>query len=515
MDTPELRESASEKPRSDRPVTEITRANLVRHSPTEQQLSARGAPDDSRFDEIVKKLAPLRIEEVLGGLRGFLGKLVMVLAPSFFGLLRLLRIRKFRLPFTSIRIITRFDDVQEVLARDDIFRTPFGAKAAVLGWKPPFLLDQQDGPDYRGVKKDVEQHFEAVLGDLQRVVKRNDLATIKKISFDVANEILDRHIGQQQTADIDVIRELVLRVPTRVCQHYYGMTSLATLSADELREFEDCFVTVSAFMFGDGSEPEANKPSELGRRAIQAAVIIRARIRLAIERAWLDRASSAQRDDVLFRMVCDDTKEAGGTNRRFDDARMTSYLFAMMLGFIPTNLMANGNMLEMLFGRLRRSPLKTATQAARDGDDDLLRRCLFEAMRFRPLNPGPWRKANRAFQLAVDTRWPKKVERDWTILASTQSAMFDSRRVLKPRRFNPERSPYVYMLYGYGLHRCIGKPIADVQITQTMKALLRRPKLRPTGWRAWIGWRAKVKRAASFPFRMKLRYDAGGPAVAP
>ena len=118
-------------------------------------------------------------------------------------------------------------------------------------------------------------------------------------------------------------------------------------------------------------------------------------------------------------MVIDDTKEDGGAKRRFDDARMTSYLFAMMLGFIPTNLMANGNMLEMLYGRLRRSGLKAATQAARDGDDDLLRRCLFEAMRFRPLNPGPWRKAKRAFQLAVDTRWPKKVEGGWTILAST------------------------------------------------------------------------------------------------
>ena len=509
MDTPELHESAFDRTRSERPANEITRATLVRHPPTERELSARGAPDDSRLRKDVEKFAPLRIENVLGGWRGFLGKLVMVLAPSFFGLLRLLRIRKLRLPFTSIRIITRFDDVQEVLARDDIFRTPFGAKAAVLGWKPPFLLDQQDGPDYRGVKKDVEQHFEAVLGDLQRVVKRDDLGTIKKISFDVANEILDKHIGQQPTADIDVIRELVLRVPTRVCQRYFGMTSLATLSADELREFEDCFVTVSAFMFGDGSEPEADKPSKLGLRAIQAAVIVRARISEAIKRAWEDRANSANRDDVLFRMVIDDTKEDGGAKRRFDDARMTSYLFAMMLGFIPTNLMANGNMLEMLYGRLRRSGLKTATQAARDGDDDLLRRCLFEAMRFRPLNPGPWRKANLDFQLAVDTRWPKKVERGWTILASTQSAMFDSRRVLKPRRFNPDRSPYVYMLYGYGLHRCIGKPIADVQITQTMKALLRRPNLRAPGWRA------KVKRVSSFPFRMVLRYDADGAGASP
>ena len=44
------------------------------------------------------------------------------------------------------------------------------------------------------------------------------------------------------------------------------------------------------------------------------------------------------------------------------------------------------------------------------------------------------------------------------------------------------------MPYGYGLHRCIGKPIADVQITQTMKALLRRPNLR-----ALVG-ELKVKR---------------------
>ena len=509
VDSLEPREWEGEGLRREYADLEITRAKLAPIGPSERELSRLGAPDDSVFDERLKDLdRPLKIEQVFSGLRGHVAKrLVYLWRPIFFVLRPFFRVVS--IPFLKLSLITRFDEVQEVLARDDIFRTPFRAKAARLNWAPPFLLDQQYGADYRAVKEDVQRLFAAVNTDVRQMFKRTDLEDFARWAFEYANEILDKKISGKATAEIDAIRELVCRVPTRVCQKYYGVTSLAKLSEDELREYEDCFITVSSYLFGSAAEPtEEFGPDKQTRRVMQAAVIIRAKIHEAIEQAWKDRANHVQRDDVLFRMILDDTKEpdpAGGEKRRFDDARMTSYVFGMMLGCIPTTLMANGNMLEILFSRRPDKELAFAMRAAREDDDDLLRRYLFEAMRFRPLNPGPWRKANVKFLLAADTKRPKKLKEGWTIWPSTQSAMFDSRRVHEPRKFDVDRSPYIYMLYGYGLHRCIAKPMADAQITQTMKALFLRENLRPAS-----GRRAKLKRISMFPHRMMLRYDAAG-----
>jgi cytochrome P450 len=486
------------------PSLEITGSTVqalrgAAESERQRDSSAHGTLDDSEWIEAFPAEPRLKIEKVLSGPRAFVAKILVYCWRPFFFLVRPFRV--FRLPFTKIYFVTRFDDVQEVLGRDDAFRTPFRAKAARLKWQPPFLLDQQYGRDYRAVKQDVLRHFAAV--DLRGIVKPSDLKLVEERSRVRATKILDSKLGTERSARMEVIRELVCRVPTLVCQDYFGITPLARLDEERLREIEDGFIAVSAFMFGDALEPALEDPvDDKTRHARHGAVRIREIIREAIVEAWADRIAGKQRDDVLFRMVLDDRPDprVPGTEKRrwFDDARMTSYLFAMMLGFIPTNLMANGNMLEILFDR--DEALEEAKDAARAGDDDLLRRHLFEAMRFRPLNPGPWRRANVEFLLGADARRPRRLREDWTVWPCTQSAMFDSRRVKKPGRFDANRSPYVYMVYGFGLHRCIGKPIADVQITQTMKALLLRKNLRVSGG---------LKRMSMFPRSMTLTYDAG------
>ena len=59
---------------------------------------------------------------------------------------------------------------------------------------------------------------------------------------------------------------------------------------------------------------------------------------------------------------------------------------------------------------------------------------------------------------------------------STQD--FDERRVVEPKKFRPDRRNHEYMLFGYGLHWCIGAFLAGAQITQTLKPLLKKRGLR-------------------------------------
>ena len=76
-------------------------------------------------------------------------------------------------------------------------------------------------------------------------------------------------------------------------------------------------------------------------------------------------------------------------------------LIGMIDGFVPTNTMAGGHILEML---LRKPVFMARAQAAASADDDaLLKRCLFEAMRFKPLNPGPFRSCAEDYTIASST----------------------------------------------------------------------------------------------------------------
>jgi cytochrome P450 len=89
------------------------------------------------------------------------------------------------------------------------------------------------------------------------------------------------------------------------------------------------------------------------------------------------------------------------------------------------------------------------------------------------------------------------------LIAGTQSAMFDGRRVPHPTRFDPDRPPSAYMLFGHGLHWCAGAAIAEAQITQTLKALLVRDGLRRAPGRA-----GRLARLGPFPQHLVVRFAA-------
>jgi cytochrome P450 len=161
-------------------------------------------------------------------------------------------------------------------------------------------------------------------------------------------------------------------------------------------------------------------------------------------------------------------------------SEIRALLIGMITGFFPTNTMAGGHILEMLL----RKPemMKRAQQAADAGDDDRLMHCLFEALRFMPINLGPFRISARDHRVAADTERAATIRKDTKVLAMTSSAMFDSRQVKKPFRFDPGRPVSNYVHFGFGMHWCVGAMIARTQITQTLKALLVRSSVeRATG----------------------------------
>src|SRR5262249_37498045 len=148
----------------------------------------------------------------------------------------------------------------------------------------------------------------------------------------------------------------------------------------------------------------------------------------------------------------------------------------MIIGFVPTCTMAGAHMLEQLLDQDEFR--ERARIAALAGDLESFKRCLFEAMRFHPLDREPLRVCTRDYTLANGTGRAHTVKQGQRVLPLTRSAMMDARRFPQPRVFDPERPQYDSMLFGYGLHRCIGAPLAEVQVVHSFRALLEKPNLR-------------------------------------
>lgn len=389
--------------------------------------------------------------------------------PTFFALLRRF-CPIFKIPFKNFVIVTRFDDVQEVLRHDEAFPVPFGDKVKELDGGPNFLLGiKQPDAEYWRYQRQVMQAFK--LEDLNE--------SVGPMAARFSEEIIAHSHGR-----LDAVQDLITRVPILICESYYGVP----VAEQERVDFGHWTIAMSTFMFGDPN----NKPAY--RRAGVAAGD---RVRRHIGRTIVDaKENGARPNTVLARML--EMQRAAGSDLTDEDMR--TILIGMITGFVPTNTMAAGHMLEMLLQRP--NFLAPTRDAAIAGDDDLLKRCLFEAMRFMPLNPGPFRICIRDYTVAEGTPRAKTIRAGTNVLAGTQSAMFDRRRVNNPDRFDPARPATDYMLFGHGLHWCIGAFIAQMQITQTFKALLLKKGLRRAAGKA-----GRLQLLGPFPQHLTVEFE--------
>jgi len=404
--------------------------------------------------------------------RGFKNKLLQRLFDEPQWLMGLLRRFKPIMKVGKTVFVTRYDDVQEVLRRDRTFGVPWGDRVELMNGGPNFLLGMARSEEYWRIQRHIMAAF-----------RREDVARIvTPLAWRFASEIVEQCNGR-----IDAAEALIARVPTLLCEHYYGL-KIAGDEADRDRlNFAHWSFAMSQFTFGNPND------DPLFRRA---AVAAGERVRPVIDRSIAAAKQDAGRDDVLARLIAMQAAGAG----ELTDLVIRSYMLGMVTGFVPTCTLGGGKAFEQM---LRRPDfLARCQEAARSGDDDLLRRCIREAMRFKPIFPGPQRVCLEDCVIAEDTPHARRIKASTPVLPMTQSAMFDERRVANPTAFDPDRPAADYMLFGVGLHWCIGAFIAEAQITQTLKALLLRPGLRRAKGKA-----GQLELIGNFPGHLWVEFD--------
>jgi len=117
--------------------------------------------------------------------------------------------------------------------------------------------------------------------------------------------------------------------------------------------------------------------------------------------------------------------------------------------------------------------LPQALAAAQSDDASAIDGYVLEALRFRPAFPYFFRTAEQDTVLGRGTPHEAPVTTGTTVLALTQSAMFDPMALPHPDDFDPGRGAGNQFHFGYGLHECLGRAIAAVMIPEIVRQALR------------------------------------------
>lgn len=386
-------------------------------------------------------------------------------------------------------IVLRHDDVRRVLGDSESFPVPWGPKMEwVTGTNFPLPFKggkaSQCGRNFVLGMKDRSRPYD---GDYRLLAHAFHEDDVQKVVGELATKATQECLGKLGVGEDDLIEKVITAVPTMLCGTYYGLQL-----PEDLNTFAKCTLAVSSFVFGEDFDALDNSVcDERMQLAKDAAPHIQHAIWSSIANA---RNGHGQQSSPLDRLLQQ-------TSRRGDKANriIHSQFFGMVLGFIPTNVLAGGNILETLL----RQPafMAKVVEAVDAGDDVLLWRCLRETLRFRNINFGPLRRcAQDTLLQAEGGEW--KIRKGDKVLASTQSAMFDRRRIQHPHEFDSGRPEQDYLSFGVGQHWCLGAYIAQAQLTATFRELLKAYRLRPLR-----GREGAMKRFRVFPLHMRVALE--------
>lgn len=345
-------------------------------------------------------------------------------------------------------LVSQFRDVEEILHREETFSvSPYLPR--MMGVIGQFVLSQDITPGY--------DHDISIM---RLVVRREDLVLVKQIVSRQAAAIVSQLF--QGGGPVDIVQTLARKVPVRLADEYFGFC--APQDEQMMAWARACFREFFINLLGD---PVVRAP------AIAAGAAMRQHLDVLMAER---RASGVEKDDVMGRLL---RLQRGGDAAGLDDDSVCRTLMGLVIGMVETTSQAAVQALLVLFSRP--DALASAAAAAKADADDTLSALVFEALRFRPINPMVVRVANEDYHLAAGEPHQTLIRKGTTVFALTWSAMFDPRMLDSPEEFRPGRPDYHYLHFATGRHACFGRYISDIQIPQILKPLLKLNGLRAAG----------------------------------
>lgn len=347
-------------------------------------------------------------------------------------------------------LVTRYDDVQEVLTRPNVFDVTYAPKIAII----------MDGDNiFLGMKD--EERFTRDKTNMRMTAPRAEaVARVGPETARLSAEVIDR---ARPAGRLDLAMELSQDVTTRLFGAYFGTPGRS------VKEFSDQARGLFGYMFADLFNDPARK---VAAEPLAAALRGYVEETIAARKLARGQGGGVRHDDILERCLAFQDLGLPG----FSDREIRNNMIGLIVGALPQTPMVIPQLFDVLLDRP--SVLAEAQAAARAGDDAAVARYVFEASRFYPLTPGLFRNCLTPYRVAAGTWRAKTIPAGAFVMASTRSAMFDGRKVRDARSFRTDRPDYHYMHFGYGMHECFGLYMNRVMVPEICKAVLQLPKLR-------------------------------------
>jgi cytochrome P450 len=216
-------------------------------------------------------------------------------------------------------LVARFEDVEEILHREEIFSvSPYLPR--MLGVIGPFVLSQ-----------DITPRYDRDISIMRLVVRREDLPRVKEIVARHAAAIVGTLF--QQPGPVDIVQTLTRKVPVRLAEEYLGFSAASDrqMMSWARAGFREFFINLL-------DNPVIRAP------AVAAGDEMRQRLDalLAERRSAVDDA----RDDVMARLL---RLQRAGDFAGLDDDTVCRTLGGLIIGMVETTSQAAVHALLMLF----------------------------------------------------------------------------------------------------------------------------------------------------------------------
>lgn len=351
-------------------------------------------------------------------------------------------------------LLTRFDDVREVLSMPKVFTVaPYVPKMG----------------DYMMAHDDDALHTrEKSL--MQCMLNRDDLPAVRTMVANIAKEILDAANGH-----IDVVNEYCRMVPATLVRKYFGLTGAKRRDLIEWSYWNQ-YDTFHNQPF-DLLPPEKSKyvidrhnetSKQLGKFILE--LIARRFLEVKAEEITLSTLVRLD-DDIVTRMLRTDYPK----QLDFDIKRLGINAGGLLIGAIETTSQAVAQVLQYLLERPEwLAKAKTAAQQDTPAEFDGI---VWEALRFVPITPYLFRTTASDYTAAKGTDHETVLRAGTYVLPVTLSATFDERAFESPDEFIPQRNWYNYFHFGFGSHECLGRYVGMVMIPEMVRQVLIRQEI--------------------------------------
>ncbi|MEO6823675.1 MAG: cytochrome P450 [Nitrosospira sp.] len=352
-------------------------------------------------------------------------------------------------------LVTRFDDVREVLNMPKVFTVePYVSKMG----------------DYLMMHDDDALHTrEKSL--MQCMLNRDDLPAVRTMVANVSKDILDTASG-----NIEIVNSYCRMVPATLVREYFGLTGAKRSDLIEWsywNQYDTFHNQPFDLLPQEKYQSIVDRHNETSKKLGQFIVELIARRTLQVKAEQITLSTLVRLDDdIVTRML----RTSYPKQLDFDIKRLGINAGGLLIGAIETTSQAVAQVMQYLLDRPEW--LAEAKTAAQQDQPDEFDGIVWEALRFVPITPYLFRTTAGDYTAAKGTGYETVLRAGTYVLPVTLSATFDDRAFDSPDEFIPQRNWYNYFHFGFGSHECLGRYVGMVMIPEMVRQVLIRQDIK-------------------------------------